>query len=164
MLHYAASAIGCTDGRAKRAAALITLLFAVIVFRFFTRPADPGRADLPFVNLVETFTPPYETFLRRVQDRRSWPSRASWRSQVSEGTPRRISSKPLHPHICPILTTNRKTFHLFIILPHYTGHYFLESARATSRLLSLSFIDCRLSGAAFPFARPTCSLALPFFR
>ncbi len=43
---------------AKRSAASITLLFAVISFRFFTRPADPGHADVSFMNLVETFTPP----------------------------------------------------------------------------------------------------------
>jgi len=47
------------EGRAKRAAALITLLLAVISFRFFTRPADPGHANLSILNLVETFTPPY---------------------------------------------------------------------------------------------------------
>jgi hypothetical protein len=53
------------EGRAKRAAALITLLFAVISFRFFTRPADPGHADSSILNLVETFTPPYELVKER---------------------------------------------------------------------------------------------------
>ena len=50
------------EGRAKRAAALITLLLAVIVFRFFTRPAEPGHADISIMNPVETFTPPYLIF------------------------------------------------------------------------------------------------------
>ena len=49
------------EGRAKRAAALITLFLAVISFPLFTRPADPGHADLSILNLVETFTPPYAT-------------------------------------------------------------------------------------------------------
>ncbi len=143
VLLYAARAIGAAEGLANRPAALITLLFAVIVFRFFTRPADPGRADLSLVNPVETFTPPKEFY------------------SLHEGPGPKVLAVSPQIHI---VTTTATTFHLFKPSSNNKGDYFFDNALAISRVLSRSFMEFLLSGAALPFATANCSFALPLRR